>query len=80
LSGCSGVTGEKPRGSRRILGNGKKARIDGPDISADLGRQQLTHFMTDVVAKWAETHRSTLPSPADVGADARNLPAVRRDG
>jgi hypothetical protein len=43
--------------------NGKKARIDGPDISADLGRQQLTHFMTDVVAKWADTHRSMLPKP-----------------
>jgi hypothetical protein len=46
-----------------ILGNGKKAHIDGPDISADLGRQQLTHFMTDIVAKWADTHRSMLPKP-----------------
>ena len=46
-----------------ILSNGKKAHIDGPDISADLGRQQLTHFMADVVAKWADTHRSMLPKP-----------------
>jgi hypothetical protein len=44
-----------------VLGNGKKAHIDGPDISADLSRQQLTHFLTDVVAKWADTHRGTEP-------------------
>jgi hypothetical protein len=46
-----------------ILSNGKKAHIDGLDISADLDRQQLTHFMTDIVAKWANTHRSMLPKP-----------------
>jgi hypothetical protein len=37
-----------------VLGNGKKAHIDGPDISADLGRHQLTGFMTDVIAKWSD--------------------------
>jgi hypothetical protein len=37
-----------------VLGNGKKAHIDGPDISADLGRDQLTDFMADVIAKWPD--------------------------
>jgi hypothetical protein len=38
--------------------NGKRAHIDGPDISADFGRQQLTHFLSDIVTKWAYSHRS----------------------
>jgi hypothetical protein len=46
--------------------NGKKAHIDGPDISADFGSLQLTRFLDDVVAKWADSHRSIVPlSPAD---------------
>ena len=36
--------------------NGKRAHIDGPDISADFGRQQLTHFLSDIVTKWADSH------------------------
>ncbi|MCW2891348.1 MAG: hypothetical protein JWO75_837, partial [Actinomycetia bacterium] len=38
--------------------NGKKAHIDGPDISADFTNHQLTRFLTDVVTKWTDTHRS----------------------
>lgn len=41
--------------------NGKKAHIDGPDISADFTNHQLTRFLTDVVTKWTETHRSLVP-------------------
>lgn len=40
--------------------NGRKAHIDAPDISADFGSQQLTRFMTDVIAKWADIHKSQL--------------------
>jgi hypothetical protein len=48
-----------------IHGNGKKAHIDGPDISADLTNHQLTRFLTDVVTKWTDTHRSlVLPEPS----------------
>jgi hypothetical protein len=45
--------------------NGSKAHIDGPDISADFGRQQLTRFMTDVVTTWSDTHRSLVPPGID---------------
>jgi hypothetical protein len=41
--------------------NGKKAHIDGPDISADFTNHQLTRFLTDVVTKWTDTHRSLVP-------------------
>jgi hypothetical protein len=40
--------------------NGKKAHIDGPDISADFDSLQLTRFLDDVVAKWADSHRSIV--------------------
>ena len=45
---------------------GKKAHIDGPDISADFGTRQLTHFLFDIVTKWADSHRSinSPPSPS----------------
>ena len=44
--------------------NGKRAHIDGPDISADFGRQQLTHFLSDILTKWADSHPSIdSPSP-----------------
>ena len=42
--------------------SGRKAHIDAPDISADFSSLQLTRFMTDVVSKWADTHRTTVPS------------------
>jgi hypothetical protein len=32
-----------------IYGNGKEAHIDGPDISADLDRHELTRFIADLV-------------------------------
>lgn len=35
---------------------GKKAHVDGPDISADFTGRQLASFLTDVVTKWADTH------------------------
>lgn len=41
--------------------NGKKAHIDGPDISADFTKHQLTRFLTDVITKWTDTHRSLVP-------------------
>jgi hypothetical protein len=43
--------------------NSRKAHINGPDISADFSSQQLTRFLTDVITKWADTHRSLVPPP-----------------
>jgi hypothetical protein len=43
---------------------GRKAHINGPGISADFSSQQLTRFMTDVITKWADTHRSLVPPPS----------------
>jgi hypothetical protein len=45
--------------------NGKKAHVDGPDISADFGGQQLTRFMTGVVTKWSDSYRSLVPPGID---------------
>lgn len=42
--------------------NGKKAHIDGPDISADFGSRELTHFLTGVVTKWSGTHHPLVPA------------------
>lgn len=58
--------------------NGKKAHIDGPDISADFGSPQLNHFLADTVTKWADSHRSidplaSLPSSASPGRAAVEL-------
>jgi hypothetical protein len=39
-----------------IYGNGEEAHVSAPGISADLGTQELTRFMTDLVTKWADTH------------------------
>jgi hypothetical protein len=39
-----------------IYGDGERARVYGPGISADLGGQELTGFMTDLVNKWAGSH------------------------
>jgi hypothetical protein len=36
------------------------AHVDGPDISADLTSQQLTHFLASVVTEWADPHRSIV--------------------
>jgi hypothetical protein len=41
--------------------NGKKAHIDGPDVSADFTNHQLTRFLADVVTKWTDAHRSLVP-------------------
>ncbi len=41
--------------------NGKKAHVEGTDISADFGSRELTHFLTDVVTRWSDTHRSLIP-------------------
>ncbi|MGH3292109.1 MAG: hypothetical protein ACRDP7_09905, partial [Trebonia sp.] len=43
--------------------NGKKAHIDGPDISADFGRQQLTRFLDDVVTKWSDSRHISQTFP-----------------
>jgi hypothetical protein len=42
--------------------NGKKARIDGPDISANLASRELTHYLADVITKWSGTHRTLIPA------------------
>jgi hypothetical protein len=42
--------------------DGEKAHVDGPGISADLGRDELTGLMIDVMTTWAET-RSSARSP-----------------
>jgi hypothetical protein len=42
--------------------NGKKAHIDGPDISADFASRELTHFLTDVLMKWSATYHSRVPA------------------
>ena len=47
--------------------NGKKAHIDGPDISADFTERQLACFLTDVVTRWTSTHRSLAAPAADAG-------------
>ena len=47
--------------------NSRKAHINGPDISADFSTHQLTRFLTDVITKWAETHRSLVPPPPPLG-------------
>jgi len=39
---------------------GKKAHIDGPDISADFTGHQLTRFLADVITRWAGTHCPSL--------------------
>lgn len=41
--------------------SGRKAHIDAPDISADFSSRQLTTFLTDVIAKWTDTHGSLVP-------------------
>jgi hypothetical protein len=35
-----------------IHGNGQEAHVEGPDSSANLGRQELVCFMTELVTKW----------------------------
>lgn len=42
--------------------NGKKAHVEGTGISADFGSRELTHFLTDVVTRWSDTHRTLVPS------------------
>ena len=42
-----------------IHGNGQQAHVEGPDVSANLDRQVLTRFMTDLVIKWTETGNVT---------------------
>lgn len=40
--------------------NGKRAHVDGSDVSADFTSQQLTRFLTGVVTEWADSHRSIV--------------------
>jgi hypothetical protein len=37
--------------------NGKKAHVDGPDISADFASREFTHYLTGVLTKWSDTRR-----------------------
>ena len=41
-----------------IYGNGERAHVYGPDISADLSSQELIRFMTDLLIKWADNRNS----------------------
>jgi hypothetical protein len=41
-----------------VYGNGEEARVHGPDVSADFGSQELSRFLTDALARWADTHGS----------------------
>jgi hypothetical protein len=38
-----------------VYGDGERARVYGTGISADLGGQELTGFMIDLVNKWADS-------------------------
>jgi hypothetical protein len=51
-----------------IYGNGVAARVYGPDISADLNGEELTRFMTALVARGGGTDGSATPlTPEDRG-------------
>ena len=43
-----------------IYGNGERAQVYGPGISADLGSQELTRFITELLTKWADSHNSPV--------------------
>jgi hypothetical protein len=43
-----------------IYADGEKAHVDGPDISSELGCQELTSLMTDVMRKWTDALSSSL--------------------
>jgi hypothetical protein len=49
-----------------IHAGGEKARVDGPDISAELDGEELTSLMTDVTSKWVEACSSSF-SPGCLG-------------
>jgi hypothetical protein len=43
-----------------IQSDGRTAHVDGPDISADLGKRALARFMADLVTTWAVTHNPVV--------------------
>jgi hypothetical protein len=56
----AGAGSDRPQSYQlAIHGNGQQAHVQGPDISANLDRQALTRFMTDLVIKWTETGNAT---------------------
>jgi hypothetical protein len=47
--------GESPPSCQlTIYGNGEQAHVYGPGISADLGSQELSRFITDLLTKWPD--------------------------
>jgi hypothetical protein len=51
-----------------IYGNGERAHVYGPGISADLGRQELTRFMTEFLTEWADGTGQPIWAAAPPGA------------
>jgi hypothetical protein len=61
--------GDSPASCRlTIYGNGERAHVYGPGISADLGRQELTRFMTDLLTEWADGTGQPIWAAAPPGA------------
>ena len=55
FSGCG--DGDSPRSYQlNIHADGGKVRVDGPDISGDLGSYELTRLITDVLTTTEESH------------------------
>jgi hypothetical protein len=56
-----------------IYGNGERAQVYGPGISADLGRQELSRLITDLLAKWARVSMSDFGSgPTSAWRESRS--------
>ena len=48
-----GADGDRPGGYQlNIHADGGVAHVDGPDISADLGREELTRLLCDIITTW----------------------------
>jgi hypothetical protein len=50
-----------------IHAGGEKVRVDGPDISAELGSSELTALMTGVMAEWTDGCLGRLPGDDEAG-------------
>jgi hypothetical protein len=50
-----------------IHAGGEKVRVDGPDISAELGSSELTALMTGIMAEWTGGCLGRLPGDDEAG-------------
>jgi hypothetical protein len=67
------IEGDRPVSYQlAIHASGEKAHVDGPGISADLGRHELICLMTEVMSTWADTSTSAL-SPRPARADQLDI-------